>query len=164
MRVIVDYPDASEEAEIVRRMGGEPPTTRQVLALDDVRRLQAHVKQVYVDHQVLEYAISLVIATRRPVDYGLPELDGLLAYGASPRASLGLVAAGRALALLRGRSYVVPQDIFDVGYEVLNHRLVLSYDALADDRSAGELVGEVLSRVPAPRVTTWELHGPVRVG
>ena len=162
MRVIVDYPNASEEAEIVRRMGVEPPGTQQVLTLDEVRGLQARVRSVYVDHQVLEYAISLVIATRRPVDYGLPELDGMLAYGASPRASLGLVAAGRALAHLRGRGYVVPQDIFDVGYEVLNHRLVLSYDALADDRSAGGLAGEVLARVPAPRVTTSDLHDRAR--
>ncbi|MGI9658905.1 MAG: AAA family ATPase [Gaiellaceae bacterium] len=163
MRVIVDYPDASEEAEIVRRMGTEPPATRQVLTLEEIKGLQKRARSVYVDHQVLEYAISLVIATRRPVDYGLPELDGLLAYGASPRASLGLVAAGRALALLRGRRYVVPQDVFDVGYEVLNHRLVLSYDALADDRSAGELAAEVLARVPAPRVTTSELHDRAEV-
>ena len=158
MRVIVDYPDAAEEAEIVRRMGGSPPSPRQVLTLDDVRGLQQRARSIYVDHQVLEYAVSLVIATRRPVDYGMPELDGMLAYGASPRASLGLVAAARAIALLRGRTYVVPQDVFDIGYEVLNHRLVLSYEALADGRSSSELASEVLSRVPAPRITTSELH------
>lgn len=163
MRVLVDYPDAAQEAEIVRRMGVEPPVPRQVLTLDDVRRLQRRARAVYVDHQVVEYAVSIVIATRRPTDYGLPELDGLLAYGASPRASLGLVAAARALALLRGREYALPQDVFDVGFEVLNHRLVLSYEALADGRVGSELASEVLSRVPAPRVTPSELHARVSV-
>ena len=158
MRVLVDYPDAAEEAEIVRRMGVEPPSPQQVLTLEDIRRLQRRARAVYVDHQVLEYAVSLVIATRRPADYGLPELDGLLAYGASPRASLGLVAAARAMALLRGRAYAVPQDVFEVGHEVLNHRLVLSYEALADGRSSAELASSVLARVPAPRITSSELH------
>ncbi len=161
MRVLVDYPDAAEEAEIVRRMGVDSPVTRRVLTLADIRRLQQRARSVYVDHQVIEYAVSIVIATRRPTDYGLAQLDGLLAYGASPRASLGLVAAARALALLRGRAYALPQDVFDIGFEVLNHRLVLSYEALADGRAGSELALEVLSKVPAPRVTPSELHDRV---
>jgi MoxR-like ATPase len=92
------------------------------------------------------------MATRKPADFGLPELDELIAYGASPRASLGLVAAARALALLRGRTYALPQDVFDVAPEILRHRVVLSYEALARDLVPDQIVVRILSTVPAPRI------------
>ena len=107
---------------------------------------------MYVDRSVVDYAVNLVLATRDPAKYGLADLTALVSYGASPRASLGLVAAGRALALLRGRSYVLPQDVFDVAPDILRHRLVLSYEALAREISADHVLARVLSTIPAPRI------------
>jgi MoxR-like ATPase len=99
-----------------------------------------------------------VLATRRPAAHGLAELDGLLAYGASPRASIGLVHAGRALALLRGRSVVLPQDVYDIAYDVLNHRLVLSFDAVADGVTVDDVLVTLLTTVTAPRLSSGELQ------
>ncbi len=152
MKIVVGYPTQREEIEIVRRMGVDPPAAGQVLASDDLLRLQAAADAVYVDAGVVDYAVRLVLATREPQEHGLAELAPYLAYGASPRASLGLVAAARALALLRGRDYAVPQDVFDVAFEVLRHRLVLSYEALAEGVPTDEVIARVVSVVPAPHV------------
>jgi MoxR-like ATPase len=152
MKVVIDYPTPGEEAEIVRRMGVRPPHATEVLGLEDLIRLQGLADDVYVDAAVVDYAVRLTFATREPARYALPDLTELIAYGASPRASLGLIAAGRALALLRGRSYVLPQDVFDVAPDILRHRVSLSYEALAQARDADSIVGRVLSTVPAPRV------------
>jgi MoxR-like ATPase len=153
MKVQVDYPTPSEEVEIVHRMGVNPPTARQVLTPADLVRLQQAARDVYVDRGVVDYAVNVVLATRSPREFGLAEVEPLIEYGASPRASLGLVAAARALALLRGRRYAVPQDVFDVAPEVLRHRLVLSYEALAQGLVVDQITARVLSTVPAPRVT-----------
>jgi MoxR-like ATPase len=153
MKVTVGYPSPAEEFEIVTRMGVDPPVPRQVLDPAIVQRLQRAAKQVYVDRGVVDYAVSVVLATRDPERYGLPELAEFLDYGASPRASLGLVAAGRALALMRGRTYALPQDVFDVAPEILRHRLVLSYEAIAQGLHVDQITARILSTVPAPRVT-----------
>jgi MoxR-like ATPase len=153
MKVLVDYPLPHEEVEIVHRMGAHPPVARQILSSSELVRLQEAAVDVYVDRSVVDYAVNLVLATRSPMDYGMSELSPLIEYGASPRASLGLVAAGRALALLRGRRYALPQDVFDVAPEVLRHRLVLSYEALAQGLVPDQLTARILSTVPAPRVT-----------
>ncbi|MGE3620865.1 MAG: AAA family ATPase, partial [Acidimicrobiia bacterium] len=160
MKVVVGYPSPAEEAEIVRRMGVSPPAPQQVLALGDLAALQAAADDVYVDNAVVDYAVSLVFATRQPERYAVGDLAELIAYGASPRASLGLVAAGRALALLRGRTYVVPQDVFDVAPDVMRHRLALSYEALAQGREADHVLARILSTVPAPRVVPVQDVGP----
>jgi MoxR-like ATPase len=152
MRVPVDYPTPAEEHEIVHRASRPPAEPTRLLDPEDVLDLQAATRAVYVDPAVADYAVRLVLATRRPTEHGLAPLDGLLAYGASPRASIGLLAAGRALALLRGRAYVLPQDVYDVAYDVLNHRLVLSFEALADGVGVDDVLVAVLSEVPAPRV------------
>ncbi len=125
MKIVIDYPSPAEEVEIVHRMGVHPPQALEVLTLDELVALQDMADDVYVDHGVVEYAVNLVLATRTPDLYDLPELTDLLAFGASPRASLGLVAGARALALLRGRTYALPQDVYDVAPDVLRHRLVL---------------------------------------
>jgi MoxR-like ATPase len=164
MKVLVDYPTAAEELEIVRRMGQHPPEATQVLSPEEVRGLQERATDVYVDRGVQEYAVNLVLATRAPAQFGLAELEPLVEYGASPRASLGLVAAGRALALLRGRRYALPQDVFDVAPEVLRHRLVLSYEALAQGLVTDQIVARLLSTVPAPRVTPAMEGGDPRGG
>jgi MoxR-like ATPase len=114
--------------------------------------VQRLVEQVFVHNAVLDYAVQLVHATRVPAEYGLPHVAARVAYGASPRASLGLVAAGRALALLRGRDYVLPQDVVAIAPEVLRHRVVLSYEALADDLDADSILIRVLRAVPVPDV------------
>ena len=157
MKIVVPYPTMDEEKEIVRRMGGRPPTARAVLTPDDVVRLQQAARDVYVDPAVLDYAVRLVIATRVPAEHGLPELQGVIANGASPRASLGLIAAARALALLRDQTYVTPQEVFDVGFEVLNHRLVLTYEAIADGMDSADVVRKLLSSIYAPVVQPAQL-------
>ncbi|CAN5651731.1 MoxR family ATPase [soil metagenome] len=152
MKVVVGYPSPAEEVEIVHRMGVSPPVARQVLSTAELLRLQRATERVYIDRAVVDYAVTLVLATREPARFGLDELTELITYGASPRASLGLVAAGRALALLRGRSYVLPQDVFDVAPDVLRHRLMLSYEALAQGRDAEAILARILATVPAPRI------------
>ena len=152
MKILLTYPTPLEELEIVNRMGVSPPVTTQIIDPAELLRLQEAATQVYADRSVIEYAINLVLATRTPQNYGLADLVPYLEFGASPRASLGLVRAGRAMALVRGRSYVVPQDIFDVAPEILRHRLVVTYDALAEGVDAEAILVRILSSVPAPMV------------
>ncbi|HEY8092762.1 MAG TPA: AAA family ATPase [Acidimicrobiales bacterium] len=151
MRIPVDYPTPSEEHEIVARASQVPAEPARLLSPGDVARLQRTAAAVTVDGAVSDYAVRIVLATRRPNEHGLGKIDGLLAYGASPRASIGLVAAARALALIRGRAHTLPQDVYDVAFDVLNHRLVPSFDAVADGITVDDIVVEVLSTVKAPR-------------
>ncbi len=160
MKVMLGYPSGAEEMEIVHRMGIDPPEASPALTPADVVRLQRAADAVFVDRAVVDYAVRLVLATRAPAEHGLPDLAPMIAFGASPRGSLGLVAAGRALALLRGREYAVPQDVFDVAPDVLRHRLVLSYEALADGVSAEEILGRILSTIPAPRIAPRQGEAP----
>lgn len=163
MKVVLGYPTPAEEVEIVYRMSVSPPVPAAVLGADEVKRLQDAADAVYVDRAVVDYAVSLVLATRDPATRGLADISEFIAYGASPRASLGLLAAGRALALLRGRTYALPQDVFDVAPDILRHRLVLSYEALAQSVSADQLLARILSTVPAPRIAPSQdpalIHG-----
>jgi len=152
MKIVVDYPTPAEEVEIVQRMGVAPPQPRETLSIEALADLQRAADGIFVAREVIDYAVSLVLASREPTRFGLPDLEELVSFGASPRASLGLVAAGRAMALLRGRSYVLPQDVFDVAPDILRHRLVLSYEALARDITVDQVLGRLLSTVPAPRV------------
>ena len=150
MKVVVGYPTAAEEAQIVARMAVGAPKAQQVLSLEQLVELQASCDAVHVAPAVADYAVRLVLATREPAAYGLPELAELISWGGSPRASLGLVAGGRALALMRGRSYVLPQDIFDIAPDVLRHRIVPSYEALAQGLSVEQILARLLSTVHAP--------------
>ena len=152
MKVVLGYPSAAEELEIVHRMGIDPPEASPALEPADVVDLQRAADAVFVDRAVVDYAVRLVMTTRAPDQHGLPDVAPLVAFGASPRGSLGLVAAARALALLRGRDYALPQDVFDCAPDVLRHRLVLSYEALADGVTAEGVLARILSTVPAPRV------------
>ncbi len=150
LKVDVDYPSESEELAIAYRMSVDPPVPQPVLDPERLIALQRRADEVFVHHAVAEYAVRLVYATRAPERYGLPGLDRLLAFGASPRATLGLLAAGRALALMRGRDYVLPEDIRNLAPDVMAHRLVLSFDALADNVSPRQIVDQVLAAVPLP--------------
>jgi MoxR-like ATPase len=152
MKIVVGYPTDSEEREIVHRMGVSPPRPEVVLTSADLLALQHKADQVFVHNALVDYAVRLVFATRRPADHGLPDVAGLVQYGASPRASLGIVRAARALALLRGRDYALPGDLADIAPDILRHRLVLSYDALADDVPPDAIVARVLAAVPPPTI------------
>ncbi|MFC5948438.1 AAA family ATPase [Pseudonocardia lutea] len=152
-KIIVEYPGVEEEREIVYRMGAVPPVAEQVMEPAELVRLQGVASQVFVHHALVDYVVRLVVATRTPADHGLQDIAGWVAYGASPRATLGIVAAARALALVRGRDYVLPQDVLDVAPDVLRHRLVLSYDAVADQVPMDHILQRVLQTVPLPQVT-----------
>jgi MoxR-like ATPase len=152
MKIVVGYPSAGEEVEIVRRMGVDAPRAVEVLDSTALVKLQRATDDVFVHNAVMDYAVRVVLTTREPAEHGLPDIAPLISFGASPRASLGLIAGARALAVIRNRNYVLPQDVFDVAPEVLRHRLVLSYEALADGVGPDEIVTRVLSTVVAPRV------------
>lgn len=151
-KVLVDYPSVEEEREIVYRMGNVPPTASQVLDPEAMIRLQDAAANVFVHHALVDYVVRLINATRRPGDLRMTEVASWLAYGASPRATLGIIAAARALALVRGRDYVVPNDIVEIAPDVLRHRLVLTYDALADSVDADDVIVRVLQTVGLPQV------------
>jgi MoxR-like ATPase len=159
MKVVVPQPNVSEEMEIVRRMSVRAPRAEEVLTLEDLIALQEVADGVFVHHAIAEYAVALVMTTRQPAAWRMPELAPLIAVGASPRGSLGLVRAARALALLRGREYVVPNDVADLAVEVLAHRMVLTYEAVADGVRAEDLIGKILATVPQPAVAPSQQHG-----
>ncbi|MDF5754160.1 MoxR family ATPase [Spongiactinospora sp. TRM90649] len=156
MKIDVGYPTESEELAILYRMGVEPPRAARVLDPARLAVLQRAAGQVFVHHAVAEYVVRLVYATREPERFGLADLRGALAFGASPRATLGLVAAARAMALLRGREYVLPEDVGDLAADVIAHRLVLSFEGLADGARPRRLVERILAAVPAPRIAPGE--------
>ncbi|MBA8824770.1 MoxR-like ATPase [Saccharopolyspora lacisalsi] len=152
-KLLVEYPSAEEEREIIYRMGAAVPEPNSVLEPAELIRLQGVASTVFVHHALVDYVVRLVMATRTPNEHGLSDIAGWVSFGASPRASLGVVAAARALALVRGRDYVLPQDVVDVVPDVLRHRLVLSYDALADGVPVDHIVNRVLQTVPLPQVS-----------
>jgi MoxR-like ATPase len=164
MKINVGYPTDVEEREIVYRMGVLPPEPANVLGPSELVNLQHKADEVFVHNALVDYAVRLVLATRSPVEYGVPDVAQLIQYGASPRASLGIVRAARALALLRGRDYALPQDVQHIAPDILRHRLVLSYDALADDIPADRIVERVLASVPPPTVAPRQSATPGMAG
>jgi MoxR-like ATPase len=152
MNVVVTYPNFSEELQVVARSLVDPPQVNQVLSAEQLRGYQRQCGGVYVDRVVAEYAVALCAATRRPAAYNLERLAPYVAYGASPRGAINLVHAARALALLRGRGYALPQDVAELARDVLRHRLVLTYQALAEGVGADQLLAAVLEAIPAPRI------------
>jgi MoxR-like ATPase len=162
MKLTVDYPTDADELAILYRMSADRPRARQILDPDRLRALQSRASKVFVHHALAEYVVRLVLATRDPARFGLQEIAPFLAYGASPRATLGLVAAARAQALLRGRDYVVPEDVRDLAADVISHRLVLSFDAVADGVPAESVVGRLVEAVPPPRIAAT--HDKLRPG
>jgi MoxR-like ATPase len=163
LKVLVDYPTPTEEFAIVERMTGRLDRITQVLTTDELIRLQQVVDEVYVDPALVEYAVRLTNATRAPQRHGMPEIQRYITYGASPRASINLILTARALAFVRGREYVLPQDVLDMAHDVIRHRLVLSYEALSDNVSADQILSSIVGRVPAPVVPLQDRDG-LRVG
>jgi MoxR-like ATPase len=152
LKVLVDYPSFQEEVVVVERITGPAIELHQVVTLDQLREMQQAVTEVYVDPAVRTYAATLTYATRPGKVKGLEDLAPAIAYGGSPRASINLVAAGRALAFMRGRTYVLPHDVSDVAPEVLRHRLVLTYEGIANGVNPETIVKRVLERFPPPRI------------
>jgi MoxR-like ATPase len=152
LKILVGYPERDEELTVVQRSLTPPPELRQALALDDLRSLQRTVLAVYVDPGLIAYAVTLAEATREPAAHGLEGLSGYVAYGASPRGPIALVQSARALALLRGRDYVIVQDLHALMKDALRHRLVLTYQALAEDVTPDRILDEVLDIVPVPTI------------
>jgi MoxR-like ATPase len=161
LKVLVSYPSATEEFVIVERMTGALETVREVLAPDDLLRFQEEAAAVYVDPVLIEYAVRLVSATRDPKAAGLETIAPYVLYGASPRAAINLILGARARAFLRGRAYALPQDVEDLALDVMRHRLVLSYEALADGVTPDDLLHQVLLTVSHPEVPLDDRTGPL---
>ncbi len=156
MKVQVTYPSEMDEFVIVERMTGALAQVQPVMTTGQLIALQQQVDKVFVDPVLMEYVVRIVSATRRPDEYGVQEMAKYLTYGASPRASINLVLTARALAFMRGRSYVLAQDIGDVALDVLRHRMVLSYEALSDNVEPDTLIARVLERIPVPAAPMQE--------
>ncbi len=151
LKTKVDYPSKAEERQVLdRMMSGELPAVGRVLSAEAVRSLSARVREVYVDERLRDYMVALVAATRSPREVGLVELAPLIAYGASPRASLAFSEASRAVAFLRGRGYVVPEDVKEIAKDVLRHRVLLTYEAEAENVTPETVVDRILERVEVP--------------
>jgi len=152
LKVLVGYPTPTEEFVIVERMTGALAAVQKVLSTQDLLTLQQESDRVYVDPAIMEYAVRLVGATRQTTDKSLKEITRYITYGASPRASINLILAARALAFVRGRRYALPQDVLDMAFDVMRHRLVLSYEALSDNISSDVLLKKIFDRIPLPVV------------
>jgi len=156
LKILIDYPSHDEELTIVQRQLEAPPELRETLSLDDLRDLQREVFRIYVDPALVSYSVTLADATRNPSAHGLDDLAPYIAYGASPRGPISAVQASRALALLRGRDYVVLEDLHSLLLDALRHRLVLSYQALAEEVSPDTILKRVLAAVPVPQLDLAE--------
>jgi MoxR-like ATPase len=150
MKVVVGYPSPGEEAAVVGRSLGGARAVRELLSLEKLQQYREATQEILVDREVISYAVALTDATRNPLHHGLPELVGQVEHGASPRGSIGLIHAARVLALLRGRGHATPGDVRDLARDVLRHRLVLSYDALASGVTPDDILDAVIAKVPDP--------------
>jgi len=152
MKIVVDYPEFGEETMVVERSLGATPQVDQVITAEELIDYQSRVEAVYVDRLVMEYAVGLTAATRTPAGFGMEKFASHIAFGASPRGSINLIHGGRAMALMRGRTYVLPGDVRDIAKDVLRHRISLTYEAIADGVTADAIVGHVISAVPLPNL------------
>ena len=151
LKVKVDYPSRDEERQILERMmEGRDVPLEPVLGLDDLRRLRESVRLVYTDDKIKEYIVDLVRATRAPAEAGMPDLEPLIDYGASPRATIFLARAARAHAFLRRRGYVTPEDVKAVGPDVLRHRVATSYEAEAEEIDSEHIVAQIFDHIEVP--------------
>jgi len=156
LKVLVDYPSTTEEFVIVERMTRKIESIQKILTTDQLVELQDKVDDVYVDPSLIEYSVKLVGATRDPKDIGLADLEKYIMFGASPRASINLILTAKALAFVRGRNYILPQDVLDMALDVIRHRLVLSYEALSDNVSSDDILKKIFDTIPVPVVPLHE--------
>ncbi len=156
LKVLVGYPSPTEEFVIVERMTGVLQAMQKVLTTDQLLSLQKEADKVFVEPALIEFAVRMVTATRNPEEVGLKDLQRYIMFGASPRASINLILTARALAYVRGRDYVLPQDVTDMAHDVIRHRLVLTYEALSDNVTPDSILTKILDRVPIPVVPLHE--------
>ena len=156
LKVLVGYPTVAEEYVVVERMTSALEATARVIETEQLREYQRAADGVYIDPGIIQYAVRLASATRAPAAAGLPDLARYISFGASPRASINIILGAKALAFLRGRDYALPGDARDLARDVLRHRLVLSYEALADGVSPDDMLGPVLDAVPLPDIPMRE--------
>ncbi|MBO4513794.1 MAG: MoxR family ATPase [Victivallales bacterium] len=151
-KLTVDYPNKSDELKILRRMASSAPAidVKPVMQTSDVKRLRELVDMIFIDEKIESYIVDLVDATRNPEEYGLQEIRSLLRYGASPRATIYLTLAAKANALMEGRGYVTPQDVKTIARDVLRHRVLVTYEAEAEEITSEQLVGKLLDTVKVP--------------
>jgi len=150
-KILVDYPTKAEELEILNRMGQDSrPTIEPVITREELLRARARVDQIYVDGKLRNYIVEIVMATRQPAKYGLGPIENLIRVGGSPRASISLIRAAKAHAFLRGRGYVTAEDVKAIAYNVLRHRLILSFEAEAEEIKSDEIVKEILGHIEVP--------------
>jgi MoxR-like ATPase len=161
LKVLVDYPTSTEEFVIVERMISGLETVQSVMDATQLAALQRATQTVFVNPALIEYAVRVSSATRNLSSIGLHDMAGYVTYGVSPRASIYMVMAAQALALVRGREYVLPEDVLALAPDVLRHRLVLSYEALGDNVTAEDVLSAILAKVPLPEVVFRERSGPV---
>jgi MoxR-like ATPase len=151
LKVKITYPEAGEEKKILdMALDDSAGSIKPVLQAEDIRAMQEVVKMIYIDDQVKQYILNLVRSTRSPADFGMKQLQPLIEYGGSPRASIYLGLGARANAFLQGRGYVTPQDVKDIAYDVLRHRIILTYEAEAEQLTSEEVIKTMLSTVPVP--------------
>jgi len=150
MKVLVDYPSKDEEYVIVERMTGLLAPVHQVIATEQLIELRGETENVYVDPSLMRYSVALAAATRQPDKAGINDIAKYIMYGASPRASINLIISSRSLAFIRGRSYVLPEDVRDMALDVMRHRLVLTYEALSDSVTADMILQRILEAIPLP--------------
>jgi MoxR-like ATPase len=150
MKVLVDYPSEAEEYVIVQRVTSSPSHVAPVVSTEQILQLRQSAESIFVDPLLVQHAVRLAAATRDPSRFGVPDLAKLILYGASPRASINMIIAARALAFVRGRGYVIPQDLTDIVPDVLRHRIIPSYEALSDGMSTDAMIQAIMAAVPAP--------------
>jgi MoxR-like ATPase len=150
MKVLVGYPTEEEEYVIVERVTGSSQEVKPMATIAQLMQLQAQCRKGYIDPALMHFAVRLVSATREPAKHGLPDLARHITFGASPRATIGLIEGARALALLRGRAYALAQDVIDLVPDVLRHRLVLSFEAMSEGLTPDQVIQQILQAVPAP--------------
>ncbi|HEV8546241.1 MAG TPA: AAA family ATPase [Candidatus Limnocylindrales bacterium] len=157
MKVVVGYPSSGEEAVVVERSLRPSVEVLPILTAAGLAELQRLTAEVYVDRSIIDYAVALTAATRSPALVGLPKVKGFIAFGASPRGSINLIHAARALAVVRGRRYVLPSDVAELARDVLRHRIVPSFSALADEVTADMILDRLIPAVPVPTISRAEL-------
>ncbi len=151
LKVIIGYPTKEEEKLIIRQnISGVKPEVRPLLRPEEILEVQKIVEKIYLDEKIERYIVDIVFATRTPGDYDLKDLAGMISFGASPRASIGLAKAARAYAFLRGRGYVIPEDVRAVCHDVLRHRIGLTYEAEANNITTDQVISEILDKVEVP--------------
>lgn len=162
-KVLIDYPAFYEEMTVVDRVSSQFEPVRESLSHEDLLALQRMADQVHVHPAVTEYAVRLARATRDPGEAKLPELKKYISFGGSPRASVNLILGAKALAIVRGREYTLPEDVRDLAPEVLRHRIILSYEALADETRLEDIVAKIIAGVPLPKVHLGDPYRDTRV-